>query len=251
MGSSFVICKYDPYVAIFRRNGNLNILILGGILLLIGFFIGRPYCRFLCPYGVILRQLSRLSKWRVKITPTDCNQCRLCEDACPYGAIQAPVPSWPETTYKVDKKRLAILLVLLPFLIVLGAWIGNSLAPLAARTHPTVALAERIWTEENQEIEETTDASQFFRASGETIASLYGHAAAIRARFEKGGWFFGGFLGLIFGGKLILLSLRPRQKDYEAERAGCVSCGRCFKYCPKEQEYRLQKIQEIGGMGNK
>ena len=251
MGSSFVICKYDPYVAIFRRNGNLNILILGGILLLIGFFIGRPYCRFLCPYGVILRQLSRLSKWRVKITPTDCNQCRLCEDACPYGAIQAPVPSWPETTYKVDKKRLAILLVLLPFLIVLGAWIGNSLAPLAARTHPTVALAERIWTEENQEIEETTDASQFFRASGETIASLYGHAAAIRARFEKGGWFFGGFLGLIFGGKLILLSLRPRQKDYEPERAGCVSCGRCFKYCPKEQEYRLQKIQETGGMINK
>lgn len=60
--------------------------------------------------------------------------------------------------------------------------------------------------------------------------------------------FFGGFLGLILGGKLILLSLRSRQRDYEADRAGCVSCGRCFKYCPKEQEYRLQKIQETGGV---
>lgn len=251
MGSTFIICKYDPYVAIFRRNGNLNILIIGGILLIIGFFIGRPYCRFLCPYGVILRQLSRLSKWRVKITPTDCNQCRLCEDACPYGAIQAPVTEWPETIYKKDKNRLALLLILLPLLIALGAWIGNSLAPLAARSHPTVALAERIWMEENQKVEDTTDASQFFRSSGETISSLYENAASVRARFEKGGWFFGGFLGLILGGKLILLSLRTRQRDYEAERAGCMSCGRCFKYCPKEQEYRLQKIQETGGMSIK
>jgi len=248
MGSTFVICKYDPFVAIFRRNGNLNILIMGGILLVIGLFVGRPYCRFLCPYGVILRQLSRLSKWRVKITPTDCNQCQLCEDACPYGAIKAPVPAWPETTYKKDKKRLAVLLILLPFLIAAGSWIGNSLAPLAARSHPTVALAERIWEEENRNLDETTDASQVFRASGETIASLYGHAANIRKGFEKGGWFFGGFLGLILGGKLILLSLRPRQRDYEAERAGCVSCGRCFRYCPKEQECRLQKIQETGGI---
>jgi polyferredoxin len=250
MGSSFVICKYDPYVAIFRRNANLNMVIIGGVLLIIGFFIGRPYCRFLCPYGVILRQLSRLSKWRVQITPTDCNQCKLCEDACPYGAIQSPVPEWPEATYRRDKKRLSLLLVLLPFLIILGAWLGNSLAPLAARTHPTVGLAERVWMEENQKAEGTTDASQFFRSSGETIHSLYEHAAAVRARFAKGGWFFGGFLGLILGGKLILLSLRPRQKDYEAERAGCVSCGRCFKYCPKEQEYRLRKREEIGGMSD-
>lgn len=251
MGSSFVICKYDPYVAIFRRNANLNMVIIGGVLLIIGFFVGRPYCRFLCPYGVILRQLSRLSRWRVQITPTDCNQCRLCEDACPYGAIKVPVPTWPDSSYTRDKRRLALLLVLLPFLIALGSWFGNNLAPLAARTHPTVALAERVWMEENQQVEETTDASQFFRSSGETIASLYAHAATIRARFEKGGWFFGGFLGLILGGKLILLSLRPRQKDYEAERAGCVSCGRCFKYCPKEQEYRLQKLEETGGMSSK
>lgn len=247
MGSTFIICKYDPYVAIFRRNGNLNILVMGGILLITGFFIGRPYCRFLCPYGVILRQLSRLSKWRVKITPTDCNQCRLCENACPYGAIQTPVPEWPEATYHRDKKRLAVLLVLFPILIAVGAWMGNHIAPFAARSHPTVALAERIWMEENRKVEDTTDASRYFRSSGETIRSLYQHAAAVRARFENSGWFFGGFLGLIFGGKLILLGLRPRQRDYEAERAGCVSCGRCFKYCPREQEHRLQKIRETGG----
>lgn len=236
LGSSFVICKYDPYVGIFRRNANLNMVIIGGALLIAGFFVGRPYCRFLCPYGVILRQLSRLSKWRVQITPTDCNQCRLCEDACPYGAIQPPVPAWPAGTYRRDKKRLAWLLVLLPVLIVIGAFLGRDLSPLTARTHATVALAERVWMEESEQISGTTDASEAFRASGESIASLYDRAAAVRAGFEKGGWFFGGFLGLVLGGKLILLSLRPRQTDYEADRAGCVSCGRCFRYCPKAYE---------------
>jgi len=63
-GSAFVVCRYDPFISIFRLTGGLNILILGGCLLLIGVFIGRPYCRFLCPYGVILRQFSRLATAR-------------------------------------------------------------------------------------------------------------------------------------------------------------------------------------------
>ncbi len=250
MGSSFVICKYDPYVAIFRRNANLDMVIIGAMLLVTGFFIARPYCRFFCPYGVILRQLSRISKWRVRITPADCNLCRLCEDACPINAIKTPVSEWPQATYRRDKRRLAMLLVLLPVLTGAGVLLGNSLAPLLAQTHATVELAETIWREENRENVSPTDASDVFRASGETIASLYKRAALIRARFEKGGWFFGGFLGFILGGKLILLSLRPRQKEYEADRAGCVSCGRCFKYCPKEEENRLKKIEETGGIGN-
>jgi len=82
-GSAFIICRYDPFVGFFRLSGNWNILVLGAALLLVGLFVGRPYCRFLCPYGIILRHFSRLSRWRVSITPTECVKCRLCEDACP------------------------------------------------------------------------------------------------------------------------------------------------------------------------
>ena len=32
----------------------------------------------------------RWSKWHVKIPPDECIQCRLCEEACPYGAIREP-----------------------------------------------------------------------------------------------------------------------------------------------------------------
>ena len=37
------------------------------------------------------------------------------------------------------------------------------------------------------------------------------------------------------GIKLVSLSLRRRCTDYQPDKANCVSCGRCFWYCPPEQ----------------
>lgn len=242
-GSAFVICRYDPFVSIFRLTGSLNILILGGCLLLIGVFIGRPYCRFLCPYGIILRHLSRLSKWRVTITPDECIQCKLCEEACPFGAIKMPTTKWPEKEYHVAKKRLAFLLLLLPILIFLGGWAGSSIKAMASRAHETVRLAERIYLEEAGEVEGTTDASSAFRATGKEISQLYEEASNIRSQFGQGGWIFGGFVGLVIGLKLIGLSVWRQRKDYEADRASCLACGRCFAYCPREH-VRLKAMKE-------
>lgn len=243
-GSSFVICRYDPFISIFRLSGSLNILILGGCILLIGVFIGRPYCRFICPYGVILRQLSRLSKWRVTITPDECIRCRLCEDSCPFGAIRKPTTQWPAQEYHVAKKRLAFLLLLLPVLVFLGGWAGSSLKGVTSRAHETVRLAEQIYMEETGKTEEITDASSAFRATGQEIKELYEQASNIRARFELGGWILGGFIGLVIGLKLIGLSVWRQRTDYETDRAGCLSCGRCFNYCPREH-VRLKKAKEV------
>ncbi len=241
-GSDFVICRYDPFISVFRLSGNFNILILTACILLIGVFIGRPYCRFACPYGVILRQLSHISKWRVTITPDDCVKCRLCEDSCPFGAIREPTAEWSVRDYDRGKKRLAFLLLLLPVLMFSGGWIGSALKEVTSRMHATVRLAERVYLEEIGKVEGTTDASDAFRATGKEVKELYADASAIRAKFGLGGWLLGGFVGLVIGLKLIAVSVRRQRTDYEADRAGCLACGRCFEYCPKEQ-VRLKKAK--------
>jgi len=244
IGSAFLICRYDPFIGFFRLTGNWNVLIIGAALLLIGLFIGRPYCRFLCPYGVLLRQMSRLSKWRVTITPDECIKCRLCEGACPFGAIREPTGDWPRGEYKIAKRRLALFLLLLPVLVAAGGWGGYALKERLARVHPKVRTAERVYLEETGRVEGTTNASKAFRATGRTSEELYQEATAIRGRFAFGGALLGGFLGLVVAGKLVALSVQRRRSDYEADRAGCFACGRCYQYCPKERE-RWNKSKEV------
>jgi polyferredoxin len=235
-GSAFVICRYDPFIGFFRVSAGINMVVLGICFLVVGVFVGRPYCRFLCPYGVILRQFSRLSKYRVTVTPDDCIKCRLCEDACPFGAIDKPTADWPAENYIADKKRLAVILLIAPVLIAVMAWAGYAASDKLARVNTTVTLADRVYLEETGAETGTTDASAAFRSTGETIDQLYARTEKLMSDFAIGSALCGAFVGLIIVIKLILESIRWKRTDYEANRAGCFACGRCFKYCPKEQQ---------------
>ncbi len=247
-GSAFIICRYDPFVSFFRLSGNLNVLIIGACLLVIGIFIGRPYCRFLCPYGVILRQLSRVSKWRVTITPDECINCRLCEDSCPFGAIKESTTDWPRRSYKKSKTALAIIIILLPVLALIGGSATWAVRGWMSRADATVRLADRIYLEEAGKAEGTSDASLAFRGSGKGIDELYAEASNIQAKVGFGSLILGAFIGLLAGAKLIKHSIRWHRTEYEADRASCLACGRCFEYCPREQ-VRLKKMKE-GAKGN-
>lgn len=84
----FIICRFDPFVGFFRLAGPGHMLLIGGGLLIVSMFVGRVYCRYLCPYGALLALVSRLA-WRgVTITPDKELDCGLCSAACPFGAIE-------------------------------------------------------------------------------------------------------------------------------------------------------------------
>ena len=88
VGRRFIICEWDPFVALFRVSGSFHMLAIGGGFILAGMFVGRPYCRWLCPYGGILALLSRVAWKNVRITPDKEVDCGLCADACPFCAIK-------------------------------------------------------------------------------------------------------------------------------------------------------------------
>jgi len=240
-GSGYLICRYDPFVGFFRRGGSFSMLMVGGALLVVGIFIARPYCRYLCPYGVLLRWASRFSKWHASVTPAECTQCRLCEDACPYAAIIYPTPANAPVSRREGARKLGILLAATPLIIAAGGLAGYGLSNTLARLHPTVRLAERLGAEETGRAADGTPIKvslevETFQAGQKTADELYAEAGAAASQFKPLAVVFGAFLGLVVSGRLLRLSVVRQRKDYEADRASCLSCARCFDYCPVEKK---------------
>ena len=245
-GSGYIVCRYDPFVGFWRQGATLNMFLVGGIFLGAGIFIARPYCRFLCPYGVLLGWVSRFSKWHAKITPTKCIQCRLCEESCPYGAIDVPAPDAPPMDRREGVRRLGRLLIAAPAIIAFAAWAGYMSHSFLSNLHPTVRLAERVAQEEQGLFQEMSIESEVFRAGGRSPVELYAEAQSVRHAYAWGAAWLGVFLGLVVVLKLVVLSRAHSRRDYEPDRAACVSCARCFAYCPVEEEDGTLPQQENG-----
>jgi len=236
-GSAFIICQYDPFVPIFRLSGRTLMVLSGVALLLLGTVVGRPYCRFLCPYGALLKLGATVAKWRVRVTPDYCTQCRLCEASCPFGAMREPQAGAPDTArLGPDRRRLAVLLVLVPLLMAGSGWVGAKFSVPASRVNATVSLAERYV---HQPVAEPrtgppTPADLELDRVRETPKELLTEALAIRHKFWIGGWLLGAWVGLVVGLKLVSRALHTHRTDYEPDRGDCLACARCFEYCPNE-----------------
>jgi polyferredoxin len=244
--SDFVICRYDPFIGIYRFDGTFLMYVLGGLILLTGVFIARPYCRFLCPYGVLLNWASRFSKYHMTITPTKCIECNLCEHSCPFGAIEKPVPQ----NLKIDRsgmvKRYLALVVIVPLLVLAGAWSGSLISDDLALVNPKVKLSNEVLkAEANPELPLTLNVESFL-SSGRPKEELFMEASDIIAVFKKGALWLGGFVGLFIGMTLASLASFRYRREYEPNRGNCLSCARCIEFCPvgTDQEFEILNMEK-------
>jgi len=231
-GTDFIICRYDPFVGFFRFDASFGMFIFAGILLLSGVFIARPYCRFLCPYSVILNWISRFSWKHMTITPAECIQCRLCEDSCPYDAIDVPSLVENSDSKPVKVRKMIMIILLVPFFTLLGGFTVSTMHEHLALLNGKVRLAHMLLETKDSVTTPETFEMTAFKTSGKPLAQVYADAKEILKKFYLGSWVLGAFLGLAFG-----LTLASRLKvryhtDYVPNRGTCFSCARCTDYCP-------------------
>ncbi|MDX2442600.1 MAG: 4Fe-4S binding protein [Bacteroidales bacterium] len=230
--SQFIICKYDPYVGIYRLNAPVNMVVFGLLLLISGIFVNRPYCRFLCPYGVILNWFSRFSRKHLSITPDNCINCKLCEHSCPYNAILPSTIDAPKEQTKNSRRRFLIYLLLIPLFIYGGIKLSERFSDDLATVHRDVRLSREIRLENESRIRTISQQAISFKESGLTLSELYDKEQLILARFSNGTPWLGAFLGLSLALGLLSLSIRREREEYLPHQGKCYSCGRCFEYCP-------------------
>jgi NosR/NirI family nitrous oxide reductase transcriptional regulator len=233
-GSTFIICRYDPFVGIFRLDAPYTMIIFGALLLLVGIFVNRPYCRYLCPYGVLQNIFSRFAGKHLTITPAECTNCRLCEECCPYDAILPSDIVEAKERPEVSRKRFIIYFLMIPVMALAGGLLLYNLAPGLSRVNSTVRLAREIRLEKEKSIPAVSKAALAFNESGKTEVELFAEEQNIIDRFRKGAPWVGIFLGLSSGIGLFGLTTRKRRTEYKPHQGRCFSCGKCFKYCPVE-----------------
>ncbi len=234
-GTDFIICRYDPFVGIFRMDAEVHMIVLGASFLLMGMFVARPYCRFLCPYGVLLNWMSRFSWKHLSITPSKCIQCKLCTTSCPFDAIDLPTN---EKQYKASKssvKKFITYGLLIPVWILVGGFIGSKSHTFLSKAHPDVYLAELLISQPELRNDTENLDIQGFMTSGKSMEVLVEEAKVIRHKFYVGSWILGGFMGLVIGLTLLNQLVYRKREDYSPNKGDCYSCGRCMDYCPVEK----------------
>ncbi|OQY19881.1 MAG: hypothetical protein B6I34_09090 [Anaerolineaceae bacterium 4572_32.1] len=76
----------DPF-QLFSFNLTLAIGLFSAVVLVASLFIYRPWCHFLCPFGLIGWIVEQGSVLRPRINRETCKECQLCVKACPGGAM--------------------------------------------------------------------------------------------------------------------------------------------------------------------
>ena len=83
---TLVFMNVDPYYALYHFwTGEVvpSALIVLGIILAGSFFVERPWCRWLCPFGAVQGIVQLISPWKIRRDKDLCIDCKKCTKACP------------------------------------------------------------------------------------------------------------------------------------------------------------------------
>lgn len=235
--SQFLICRFDPFIGIFRLGGDMGLLVFGIVLLVISVFTGRPFCRFLCPYGALLSLFSAVSVRKIEITQKKCINCELCHNACPVDAIRAPYANNVKEERTEGVKRIIGYMLVLPVLMAAGALLMRASSDSLSIANREVRLHEMVTEYEAQSDPQTIPLEvEAFYMEGRTMEDLAASADAVRAQFRTISTWCGAFMGLVLSIALIRFSVKRRRETYEIDMSSCVACGKCFDYCPQNKK---------------
>ena len=76
----------DPF-QLFSFNFTLWIGVFSAGVIVASLFVYRPWCRFLCPFGLVGWLVEQVSLLRPRINREVCKECQLCVKACPSQAM--------------------------------------------------------------------------------------------------------------------------------------------------------------------
>ncbi len=193
-GDGYLLCRYDPFVSVFRFSAEPTLLIITVITLGITFFISRPFCRYICPYGSVLGVASLFSKWGVRIEPAElCLNCNLCPPSCPVDVIR-------KGKKEGSSLKNLILTLFCIILTVSGFIFGEKIA---------------------------VSAQWFFESAPLSITE------ELLKRLTVGGRVMGVITSLLWSIEFASYFQR-RKDIYNPLKHRCISCGRCYNHCPGE-----------------
>lgn len=234
--SQFLICRFDPFIGIFRLGGEIGMITFGILLLVLSMFVARPFCQFLCPYGALLSIFAKFSIKRMEVTHKGCINCALCHNSCPVDALRPPYQNKQKEDRSAGVRRLLLYFVMLPLLTFAGAWLLGSHSDTLSRANKDVYLYDLVLAHEANPDADMPLEVVAFHSMGRNIDELGAKVEDIQKQFNLYAWLAGALIGFVIGMKLINLSVKRTRKTYEIEHAGCVACGKCFDYCPQNRK---------------
>jgi polyferredoxin len=84
-----LVCAVDPFYIFSPREMFLGSGFMSVFIVILSFFVYRPWCQLFCPFGLIGWLLEKISIFKIRVNHKKCIDCGACINACPTQTMVA------------------------------------------------------------------------------------------------------------------------------------------------------------------